>query len=503
MKISFRLPDAPRLAAFLEKEKDRPFTYPGVGQTADSEARVAGFDHDAQCVAAGRGAADFERAKQALREWAHFPPAWTRILPERAPIEAGRTIGMFFRLFGLWWHNSCRIVYIIDEPGQFGFAYGTLPAHIERGEEVFLVRLDAEGTVWYEIRAFSRPRAMIASLGYPVVRLWQEKFRQDSAAAVSAFIRTEQPETATSSFTPDSWLLRIALAVVFGLGLWPGTFMGHDYGNLPLVFAFFVVTPAVWLLAVQHHPELLPLHRRIRPFLLPSALLAAAALFQPVGWTAVLLTAPWLLVVVGMSFGGLWQLLKTKISLEKAVLAAGLAYLIIGGAAALAERGGWTVFDFGADLIRLTALHFHFAGFAFTVLMALGARFLPFWWSRAAAGAVALGVPLTAVGITATQLQIGPGLETFAAVWMALSGLAGALVWVVSGVRQRNGCLLSGGAVLSLAMLLALGYALRVVMPDFALSLNQMRAVHGSLNGFVAVPLAVLGFWQMKAVRQG
>ena len=40
-------------------------------------------------------------------------------------------------------------------------------------------------------------------------------------------------------------------------------------------------------------------------------------------------------------------------------------------------------------------------------------------------------------------------------------------------------------------MALALTYGLR----GMALSLDWMRALHGSLNGFVAVPLGLLGFW--------
>ncbi|MFN8302119.1 MAG: YndJ family transporter [Saprospiraceae bacterium] len=500
MKTSLRLPNSARLAAFLEKEKTQAFTYSEVGRTADTEACVEGFDHDAQCVVVGRGLADFERARQALREWAHFPPAWTRILPGQAPLSAGNTVAMFFRLFGLWWHNSCRIVYAVEEPRRFGFAYGTLPAHLERGEELFLVRLDEEERVWYEIRAFSRPGALLARLAYPVVRLLQEKFRQDSAAAMTAFIHKTAP--ADPSLTPDGWLLRMLLALLFCIGLWPGTIMGHDYGNLPLVFAFFVVTPAVWQLAVRHYPALLPLYRLSAPFLLPAAMLAAAALFLPVGWPAALLSAPWMLLCSGIAFGGLFCLWRAGFSsVRQAVAGAGLAYLFIGGAALLAERGGWTLFEFGAEIVRLTALHFHFAGFALTVLVALSAQHLPLWWSRASAGAVALGVPLTAVGITATQWQLGPGAETFAAVWMALAGLAGAVVWMVLGRRRRNGLLLAGGLVLSAAMLLALGYALRVVRPEWALSLHQMRAIHGSMNGLVAVPLGVLGFWQISRDR--
>jgi len=48
-------------------------------------------------------------------------------------------------------------VYVIDETvpvRRFGFAYGTLPAHVEQGEERFSVELHADGAVWYDLRAF-------------------------------------------------------------------------------------------------------------------------------------------------------------------------------------------------------------------------------------------------------------------------------------------------------------------------------------------------------------
>ena len=54
--------------------------------------------------------------------------------------------------------NACRIVYVIDEQGsseRYGFAYGTLPDHMERGEERFTVEFDTDDqTVWYDLYAF-------------------------------------------------------------------------------------------------------------------------------------------------------------------------------------------------------------------------------------------------------------------------------------------------------------------------------------------------------------
>jgi uncharacterized protein (UPF0548 family) len=46
-------------------------------------------------------------------------------------------------------------VYVIDEQKRFGFAYGTLPEHAGSGEERFLVEMDDEQTVWYDILAIA------------------------------------------------------------------------------------------------------------------------------------------------------------------------------------------------------------------------------------------------------------------------------------------------------------------------------------------------------------
>jgi uncharacterized protein (UPF0548 family) len=79
---------------------------------------------------------------------------------------------------------------VIDE-GQaqrtrFGFAYGTLPDHVERGEERFTVEWRADDSVWYDIYAFSRPKHPLARLGFPITRMLQKRFVRDSLAIMKA-----------------------------------------------------------------------------------------------------------------------------------------------------------------------------------------------------------------------------------------------------------------------------------------------------------------------------
>ncbi len=69
----------------------------------------------------------------------------------------------------------CRVVYVIDEPDRRGFAYGTLPGHAVRGEELFLVRYDsATDQVIAEVAAFSQPATWWSRLGTPVTSLMQK-----------------------------------------------------------------------------------------------------------------------------------------------------------------------------------------------------------------------------------------------------------------------------------------------------------------------------------------
>lgn len=62
------------------------------------------------------------------------------------------------RHFGFCSLNACRIVYLIDNDAgtkRFGFAYGTLEEHAERGEERFAVeRHQASAKLYYDILAF-------------------------------------------------------------------------------------------------------------------------------------------------------------------------------------------------------------------------------------------------------------------------------------------------------------------------------------------------------------
>ncbi len=188
--ITFRSPPLATIRGYVAAQRALPFTYEAVGASAGTPPD--GFDVDHTRVRLGSGPAVFEAARDALRRWAQFDLGWVKAGPEETPIAAGEVIAVWAKKFGLTWINACRIAYVIDDDGptrRFGFAYGTLPGHVEAGEERFLVEWDRESDeVSYDILAFSKPRHWTARLGYPLMRRSQRRFANDSAAAMQAAV---------------------------------------------------------------------------------------------------------------------------------------------------------------------------------------------------------------------------------------------------------------------------------------------------------------------------
>ncbi len=191
---SLKKPSAERVSAFLAQQSRYPYSYREVG--CSRSETPAGYDLDHNRIPLGAGRAVFETACAAVRRWRMFPGGWTEIHPGDTPIEAGQAVALLVRAFGLWRLNACRIVYVIDEAGpacRFGFAYGTLPGHVERGEERFTIEWGPDDLVWYDIRAFSRPRHWLVRLGYTLARRLQQRFVRESQAAMRRMIELATP----------------------------------------------------------------------------------------------------------------------------------------------------------------------------------------------------------------------------------------------------------------------------------------------------------------------
>jgi uncharacterized protein (UPF0548 family) len=173
-----REPSAADVARFIASQRDVPYTYAEVGAT--NATPPAGYNVDHNRILLGSGEAIYDSAVEALKKWRHVELGWVAIVPRDVAVKVGATVAVKARAFGTWSLNACRIVYTIDESRRFGFAYGTLPDHVEKGEERFLVEWLADDSVWYDILAFSRPQHLLVKLSAPLARRLQAQFARAS-----------------------------------------------------------------------------------------------------------------------------------------------------------------------------------------------------------------------------------------------------------------------------------------------------------------------------------
>ncbi|WP_218938372.1 DUF1990 family protein [Modestobacter altitudinis] len=153
--------------ATLEQFADAPFSYPEVGGTRET-GLPGGYDHVEREHLIGAGRADFDRAAAAVFRWTAQRGAGLRVQASGPASTPGTVVLMTAGLRRLGLDIPCRVVWVVDEPDRRGFGYGTLPGHPESGEESFVVSLRPDGSVIYELRAFSRLADRFARLGAPV-----------------------------------------------------------------------------------------------------------------------------------------------------------------------------------------------------------------------------------------------------------------------------------------------------------------------------------------------
>jgi uncharacterized protein (UPF0548 family) len=174
---------------FLACQAQSRFSYPSVGVSILASA-PAGHVTDRSRIRLGYGEPVWQQAVTAINNWQMFKMSWLQLCWPDAPIVTGTNVAVLIQHFGFWSLNASRIVYIVREDSnpikRYGFAYGTLLDHGESGEERFLVeRHSQDNSVWYDLFAFSRTRAIAARLGYPLARWLQRRFREDSKAAMA------------------------------------------------------------------------------------------------------------------------------------------------------------------------------------------------------------------------------------------------------------------------------------------------------------------------------
>ncbi len=234
-----------------------------------------------------------------------------------------------------------------------------------------------------------------------------------------------------------------------------------------------------------------------------SALVAASFFLQP-GAGAAALAAPWLLICGLASLAGLRSALRGGLrSVELACFSVAQLYLSVGGMWLLVSRWGTLPMHFSEPIVLLTAVHFHYAGFALPILAGSvgsmleagpSARKHIFRW-------VAAGI-LAGPALIATGFVVSPLLKLAAVSILAMSciALAGFQIVVLRGLRSRMAralLVVSAGSVVA-GMALAGVYALGDYGARYWLLIPQMARSHGPING-IGFALAGLLAWSLEA----
>lgn len=204
--FAVRRPSDAALAAVLERVRDAPLTYPSPGMTA-AAAGVAPGEGDG--LPAGAGAADppagfhavraeravgsgdraWAAACDALRTWQLHRRQGFRVAPAAPALTPGTAVVSAIPLAGpVHVLAACRVVWTVDRPDRFGFAYGTLPVHPASGEEAFVVERTAGGEVRGIVAAHSRLRHPLVRLGGPIARRQQATATEGYLDALAAHV---------------------------------------------------------------------------------------------------------------------------------------------------------------------------------------------------------------------------------------------------------------------------------------------------------------------------
>lgn len=153
------------------------YTYPDTGLTQWGRW-PAGFRPLRHRIEVGHGRDSFNRLAGAILGWDLHRGAGLTVRAEGDRAVVGSVVVSGFGVGRLRIPAPCAVVWVEDmddDGGAFraGFGYGTLKGHPETGEEAFIAELAADGTVYFELRAFSRHANRFYRLGWPVARTCQ------------------------------------------------------------------------------------------------------------------------------------------------------------------------------------------------------------------------------------------------------------------------------------------------------------------------------------------
>ena len=227
-------------------------------------------------------------------------------------------------------------------------------------------------------------------------------------------------------------------------------------------------------------------------------------IIQPFGATAVviafLLPAGLLAGVLAMSWlgiTGLMTLLGADRFIRRGYFDAGeigidigLVYISVGGGWLVLSRLGANPLGFGDTIVLLTAVHFHYTGFAAPIFAGIIGRFLtsaPIILQRVhpiSVFGLIVGMPLVAAGITFSPLLEVIGAIIIATSLAMLVPSIGFIILRVIDYRLAQILLTVSALCLIIGMFLIYVYAIGEFTGSYLVNIPQMVRFHGTANAF-------------------
>lgn len=165
-----RRPASTQLQALLREQSGLPLSYSTPGMTRGTPPAI--YRDDTEVVDLGVGDGAFRSAVATLQQWGVHHRAGLGVTAQGP--AATDTCAVLLITFGAFYVTAaCRVLYTVKDSSRWGFAYGTLPHHVEIGEELFLVEQDDEGRVRFTVRAVSRSGHPLVVVGGPLSRSLQ------------------------------------------------------------------------------------------------------------------------------------------------------------------------------------------------------------------------------------------------------------------------------------------------------------------------------------------
>lgn len=257
------------------------------------------------------------------------------------------------------------------------------------------------------------------------------------------------------------------------------------------LFAPLVIVPMGLALLLADSPEsagfLPPAIKMLWP---AAASLAVVAFCIQQGLVSASLCSVWFLFSCLVCFRGVDVCLRRGFrSLADACFFTAQAYLPVGAAWLLLSRWGATPMGFAEPIVLLTAVHFHFAGFAAAILAGATTRHVASTQGRtpmtlrAASGGIVIAPAFVATGFVFSRTLQLLAVLIFALCLVLLSWHVISFLPRIRSRIVRFLLLVSAGSV-PVSMIFAVIYTIGDVQGQLFVSIPNMAAIHGTLNAF-------------------